>query len=251
MPVEKDAGRIRGMFAAISPRYDLLNHLLSLNVDRSWRRRTVRELRLTPGSLCLDVCTGTADLALELAAGVPRATVIGADFTSAMLRRGEEKRRRAGAAGLHLVAADTLRLPFRDATFDAVTVAFGIRNVCDLEGGIREMGRVLKPGGQAAILEFSRLERGPLAALFRWYFHRVLPRLGAWVSGTAEGARAYAYLPQSVDELPPAGPFARLVEGCGFAAVRSVRLTLGIAHLHLATRDPAPVEEQSPCLASA
>ncbi|MBI4602929.1 MAG: ubiquinone/menaquinone biosynthesis methyltransferase [Planctomycetes bacterium] len=237
---EKDPGAIRDMFAAISPRYDLLNHTLSLNVDRRWRRRVARELRLPPGALCLDVCTGTADLALELASspGAPR--VVGADFTREMLRIGEAKRRRRRAASVSLVLADTLALPFADGTFDAVTVAFGIRNVASLEAGIGEMRRVLRPGGRAAVLEFAELEGRWLRRAFRLYFHGVLPRLGAWISGSRSGARAYSYLPRSVGEFPAAGELRRTLERCGLTEARTVKLTFGIACLHVATRPPEP-----------
>jgi len=239
------------MFAEISSRYDFLNHLLSLNLDRRWRRRTVEALRLREGARVLDVCTGTGDLALELARAVRGSggSVVGSDFTIEMLRCGEEKRRRAGIERLRLVAADSLALPFADGSFDAVTVAFGIRNVADLERAIGELLRVLKPGGQAAILEFSPPERGLLRSLFEVYFRRVLPGIGRLVSGSD----AYSYLPASVGEFPSARGFAEKLAACGFEAVTFRKLTLGVAVLHLAWRPVRAVEkavaarEGAPC----
>ena len=230
------------MFAEIAPRYDFLNHFLSLNVDRRWRRRAVRALGLEPGARVLDICTGTADLALELEQALRPSggRVVGSDFTPEMLRIGEAKRRRSGAASLRLVAADSLALPFADGSFDAVTVAFGIRNVCDLASGLREMLRVLKPGGQAAILEFSPPERGLLRGVFELYFRKVLPAIGHWVSGS----KAYVYLPESVGEFPSVRRFAEILRECGFDPVTATKLTLGVAVLHVgrkpaATREPA------------
>ena len=231
----KDRARIRRLFAEISPRYDLLNHLLSANRDRSWRRRVVAELSLPPGGRVLDICTGTGDLALEIAARV-QGRVIGTDFTPEMVRRGEEKRRRRRTRNLTFLIADSLRLPFPDATFDVVTVAFGIRNVCDLAAGLNEMLRVLRPGGEAAILEFSSPRDGWFGRVFRLYFRHVLPRLGGWISGVAAGGEAYSYLPASVGEWPSPAEFSRQLELSGFTGVRFVPLTLGVSVLHLAAR---------------
>jgi demethylmenaquinone methyltransferase/2-methoxy-6-polyprenyl-1,4-benzoquinol methylase len=243
MAVDKDAGSIRRMFADISPRYDFLNHFLSLNLDRSWRRRVARELALEKGARVLDVCTGTADLALELARGISPALggrVVGSDFTPEMLRLGAVKRaRRAGGSepcGVELCQADALRLPFADGTFDAVTVAFGIRNVSDLDAGLREMRRVLRPGGKAAVLEFSTPRSRWLRGAFLWYFHRVLPRLGGWVSGSQAGRRAYSYLPRSVSEFLSPEELSRRLEGAGFTRARCVPLACGVAAIHVAER---------------
>lgn len=235
--IRKDPGRIRQMFAEISPRYDFLNHLLSLNIDRGWRRRAVRELALRPQSRVLDLCTGTADLALELAGAVrgPEGFVVGTDFTPEMLRIGERKRRKAGVERLTLLAADALALPFPDSCFDAVTVAFGIRNVCSLEGCLAEMKRVLRPGGQVAILEFSPPQRGVLRKGFELYFHGALPAIGRLFTGSS----AYSYLPRSVGEFPGVERFAQVLSDAGFEAVRWKKLTLGVAVLHLARR-PIP-----------
>lgn len=222
------------MFAEISPRYDFLNHFLSLNIDRAWRLKAVRALHLPRSAIVLDTCTGTADLALLLARELQPlgGRVIGCDFTPEMVRIGELKRKKAGAANLRLLVADSLALPFPAGRFDAVTVAFGIRNVCDLKAGVCELLRVLKPGGQVGILEFSPPERGILRAGFEVYFRKVLPTLGRWVSGSS----AYAYLPESVGEFPPAARFAALLGECGFEDIRIAKLTFGVAVLHVARK---------------
>jgi len=248
--IEKDAAVIRSMFAAISPRYDLLNHVLSLNIDRSWRRRTVRALRLDPSSRVLDVCTGTADLAFELAEAVDPlqgGQVIGGDFTEEMIRIAARKRgeRRLESPGLCI--ADTMHLPFADGSFDAVTVAFGIRNVVSLEAGLEEMLRVLRPGGQAAILEFTTPKLKVVRTLYQTYFHRVLPRVGAWLSGSSAGRSAYRYLPNSVSEFPKPDELSTQLKGCGFVDANYESLTCGVACLHLATK---PVGRARPSLAS-
>lgn len=234
MTVEKDPARIRRMFAEISPHYDFLNHFLSLNLDRRWRRQTVASLRLPAGARVLDLCTGTGDLALAMARdrGAVDWSIVGSDFTLEMLRRGETKRRHAALESVRFLAADALALPFADASFDAVTVAFGIRNVVDLGLGMDEMRRVLKPGGQAAILEFSPPRRGVLRGLFEFYFRRLLPAIGRLCSGST----AYSYLPQSVSEFPSVERFVDLLVEHGFERVRSTQLTLGVAVLHLAWR---------------
>jgi len=236
------------MFARIAPRYDLLNHLLSLNIDRSWRRRAVRRMRLHPGAKVLDICTGTGDLALEVRKVVSPAEgglVVGTDFTPEMLRIARRKGRRLEA--LHFVMADALELPFRSSCFDAVTVSFGIRNVRFLERCLDEMLRVLVPGGVAAILEFSALKGGWIGRAFHFYFHHILPRIGGWVSGSAQGREAYAYLPRSVEGFPSPAALLIALRNRGFTEVRSKAFTFGIAVLHLANRpggaQPAAIEE--------
>jgi demethylmenaquinone methyltransferase/2-methoxy-6-polyprenyl-1,4-benzoquinol methylase len=216
---EREAARaVRQMFAGIAPRYDLLNHLLSLNRDRVWRRRAARALapRLAPaGSRALDLCCGTADLALELAR-VSQGAVVGSDFVHGMLLLAQEKVRRADA-NLQLVEADALNLPFADESFDVVTAAFGFRNLANYQRGLEEILRVLKRGGEAGILEFALPRRGLFAGLYRFYFHRVLP----WIGGLVSGSRAtYSYLPASVEKFPDCDGFARWMESAGFKNVR-------------------------------
>jgi demethylmenaquinone methyltransferase/2-methoxy-6-polyprenyl-1,4-benzoquinol methylase len=241
--VGKDPSRIRRMFAGIARRYDLLNRLLSLDVDRSWRRRAVKLLDPRPGEKILDVCTGTADLALAIAraaAGRPGggASVVGADFCPEMVRLGEAKRRRATGGGedrVTLAVADALRLPFPDGAFDAAAVAFGIRNLPDPRAGFREMMRVLRPGGRAAILEFTRPPGRWFRALFGLYFRNVLPRIGRLISRAPEpeARDAYSYLRDSVEAFPDPRAIAAEMEAAGLEDVRFELLSKGIACIHL------------------
>lgn len=221
--------QIQRMFAAIAPRYDLLNHLLSLNIDRHWRRYTARRLAPVlsrPGARALDICCGTADLSLELSRYAP---VIGLDFCHPMLVRGGEKIARRRAAVV-LAEGDALHLPFPDDRFDAVTIAFGLRNLESPQRGLREMYRILKSGGRAAILEFSRPIVPVFSHLFGLYFKHILPRVGALVSGV-DGP--YQYLHDSVQSFPEQQELARQMEDVGFVNVTYHNLTGGIAALHL------------------
>lgn len=222
------------MFAAIAGTYDPLNHFLSFNQDKAWRKAAVEAAGARPGDLVLDVCTGTGDLAMELSRAVgPAGRVVGTDFCEAMVRLGLPKVE-SERAPVRLGVADTLRLPFRDATFRAVTVGFGIRNVADLEGGIREMARVTAPGGRIAILEFTQ----PSNPLFRFvyyvYFLIILPILGNLVTGGKRNA--YGYLPRSVLKFPDRDRLRRIVEGCGLRDVHVVARSLGIITIHVGTR---------------
>lgn len=225
----KRGTRISRMFDRIAPTYDFLNHLLSANVDRAWRRRTVERLRLTGTERVLDACTGTGDLAVALAEGGAR-EVVGSDFAPEMVARAQAK---AGSR-VRFVVADTTRLPFGDREFDAATVGFGVRNLEDLDAGLRELCRVLRPGGRLAVLEFSRPSNPAFRALYFLYFMLVLPLVGNLVSGGAENA--YAYLPRSVLAFPDPAALTERLRRAGFSAVDVVPLTFGIAHLHLATR---------------
>ena len=227
------AHRVRQMFASIAPRYDLLNHLLSFGTDIYWRRATVGEVRgilSRPGSRTLDLCCGTGDLTLALqhSAKENRGAVLGADFCLPMLQMGERKFRRASIVN-PLLAADALDLPFAERTFDLVTSAFGFRNLASHEAGLREIFRVLKPGGEVAILEFSHVRTPIVGPLFRIYFRSVLPRLGAWVSGV-EGP--YKYLPDSVGRFPDQAQLRQMMEECGFTSVRYRNFFGGVAALH-------------------
>ena len=231
-PLNKSPDRIAGMFDAIAPRYDLLNRLLSAGIDRRWRARAIASLQLTGRESVIDVCTGTADVALEARAQAAR--ILGVDFAGAMLALGLQKVRRAGAERrITLVRGDAMRLPVADKSADAVTVAFGIRNVQRPEVGCAEMARVLRPGGRLAILEFGMPRIPGLAALYRWYFSRVLPFIGRRISGHTG---AYTYLPASVGTFPPPAEFMTILRQAGFAQIRADPLTFGIVYLYTAVK---------------
>lgn len=220
------------MFGAIAPTYDLLNHLLSLNVDRLWRHRAVEALHPRPGEVVVDLCTGTGDLALAL--GRRGARVLGVDFSRPMLERA---RRKGGGRPFRWVLGDALRLPLRDRCADGITVAFGVRNFEDLPAGLQEMARVLKPGGRLVVLEFSQPRPGCFGFLYRLYFQKVLPAVGHVVSGVRG---PYGYLPATVDLFPGPEAFAELLREAGFGAVVQRPLTGGIATLHAARREGGP-----------
>ncbi len=222
------------MFAGIAPRYDLLNHLLSANRDRGWRRSTVLAAGVAPGERVLDVCTGTADLAVEWATALgPRGRVVGTDFCEAMVRLGREKVRDS-AAGVRLGVADTLRLPFRDGSFAAASVGFGIRNVADLGAGLREMVRVVRPGGRVLVLEFTRPGNPVFRFVYYVYFLLLLPLLGNVVSGSRRNA--YGYLPRSVLTFPDRHRLARHMEEAGLRDVQVRDLSLGIVTVHVGVK---------------
>ena len=219
------------MFDAIAPRYDLLNHLLSAGIDRRWRTRAIRTLQLTGRETLVDVCTGTADIALG-AHGAAR--VVGVDFAGAMLGLGLQKIRRAGEdRRIALVRGDALKLPVADDAADAVTIGFGIRNVQNPAVGCAELARVLRRGGRLAILEFGMPRLPGVRALYEWYFNRVLPFIGGRISGHGG---AYSYLPASVGSFPPPAEFVTVLRQAGFADVRAVPLTFGIVYLYTAVK---------------
>ncbi|MDH5198443.1 MAG: ubiquinone/menaquinone biosynthesis methyltransferase [Gemmatimonadota bacterium] len=218
------------MFTAIAPRYDLLNHLLSLNVDRGWRRTAVARLAWdrTPAGTFLDACAGTLDLAAELATQSGfKGHVVGADFVVPMLRLGREKGR-----GIWAVGADTLRLPFGDAVFDGGTVGFGIRNLVDVDAGFSELRRVLRPGARLVVLDFTLPSAAPVRAFYLFYFRRVLPLIGRVVSKHTD---AYTYLPDSVLQFPTPEALAERMTRAGFTEVGYERVTLGVAAVHWGT----------------
>lgn len=236
MPVDKSARRVREMFGEIAGRYDLLNHLLSAGIDRWWRRRTVRVVPPQAGSPVLDVCTGTADLALAYwRAGGCRVPVVGTDFCRPMLAIARQKVRRARAGGwVHLIEADAQRLPFADNTFGVVSVAFGLRNVQDTEAALGEMARVCRAGGKVAILEFAMPRPRLLRAVYGWYFRHVLPRVG---QALARNRRyAYHYLPASVGEFPQGESLCRQLTAAGLEQPACHWLTWGIAALYVGTK---------------
>lgn len=230
----KEPDRIAGMFDAIAPRYDLLNRLLSAGFDQRWRARALRELALTESDVLVDVCTGTADVAVA-ASRLPRAPkrVIGLDFSAEMLRRGLQKVRRARRDAILLVHADATRLPLADQSADAATIAFGIRNVQQPALACRELARVIRPNGRIAILEFGLPRSAWFRRMYLWYAEHVLPRVGALVS---KHRSAYAYLPESVGRFPPPEQFGQLLQDSGFPHVAIVPLTLGIVYLYVARK---------------
>jgi len=233
---DKSPARIAGMFDAIAARYDAVNHLLSAGFDRRWRRRAIRELRLAGTERVLDMCTGTADLAIEAATSRrgPARQVIGMDFAGEMLRLGRMKLQDRGLdRRVHLARADATRMPLPDASFDAVTVGFGIRNVLDSAGACREFHRVLRPGGRLAILEFGSPNTPGLRELYGWYFRRILPGLGRLLSKHGD---AYSYLPASVAQFPAPDGFLEVLRRAGFRKARYLPLTFGVVYLYLAER---------------
>jgi len=226
--------RISAMFDDVAPRYDLLNHLLSAGIDYLWRRRAIRSLTLTGRECALDLCAGTGDLAIAACTARPGAArVVGVDFSAAMLALGLAKlRRKRLESAIELVRGDASRIPLAAASVDVATIGFGIRNVDDRAAALREILRVLKPGGRLAILEFAM----PTAQLFRYlylsYLRHILPRIGRWISGNAT---AYSYLPASVDAFEPR-TFMELLRQCGFVEVQADPMTFGSVFLYTAKR---------------
>ena len=233
--VTKSPERIAGMFDAIAGRYDLLNHLLSAGIDRRWRRKAIGSLALTGRENVLDLCTGTADLAIEARTAAPAAArVVGVDFAGAMLLVGQEKLRARRLAGpVALVRGDASRIPLADGWADAVTIGFGIRNVDDTLAACREMHRVLRPGGRIAILEFAIPPTPLVRAVYLWYFNSVLPLIGRAVS---RHNAAYGYLPASVSAFASPDEFVNILRQSGFSAVEASPLTLGIVYLYTGNR---------------
>jgi demethylmenaquinone methyltransferase/2-methoxy-6-polyprenyl-1,4-benzoquinol methylase len=230
--LDKAPARIRAMFDQISPRYDFLNHLLSLNTDVLWRRRAAG--RLEKPLLVLDVCSGTGDMALELRRRWG-ARVVGSDFALRMLEVGRLKAARKGLArAVSFLQADTLRLPFRDGAFDAATVAFGIRNVVDTDGGVAEMARVVRPGGKVLILEFTTPRNALLRRGYLAYFGHVLPRVGRMIARSE--IDAYRYLPDSVAKWPLPDELKARMERSGLRDVGYDLVFGGVAAIHVGTR---------------
>jgi len=237
MKARPDGKAVQQMFAEIAPRYDFLNHFLSASIDRRWRKVAVARagacLKGKTQPVCLDLCSGTGDLAIEMNRGL-NVPVVASDFCHPMLVRGLEKVRHVGRDGfIPVIEADSLVLPFASETFDVATVAFGLRNLEDAKEGLVEMKRVLKPGGAAIVLEFSRPVIPVFRQLFEFYFHHVLPHVGALISGQNS---AYRYLPTSVRRFPAQKELAAMMESVGFKDVGYRNLSGGIAALHWGTK---------------
>jgi demethylmenaquinone methyltransferase/2-methoxy-6-polyprenyl-1,4-benzoquinol methylase len=224
------AEAVREMFTSIAPRYDLLNHVLSFNVDRLWWRRAARcfaHILVRPNARVLDLCCGTGDMAFALRrqAAKTQIRILGADFSHAMLQRARYK---PGGAQVRWVEADALQLPFRDGSFDLVTSAFGFRNLADYDAGLREIIRVLKPGGECGLLDFGE-PKGMLGKAYRIYFRHVLPRVGTLISGVSG---PYLYLPASVERFPAPGEMVGRMQASGFSQAEWKPYTFGIAGLY-------------------
>jgi demethylmenaquinone methyltransferase/2-methoxy-6-polyprenyl-1,4-benzoquinol methylase len=248
---EREASaRVQGMFSQIAPRYDFLNHFLSFSLDHVWRRRTARKFRhivRQTDSRVLDLCCGTGDMTFALEKtrmralrdrGAHRFPLVGSDFAQPMLDRAHRKAA-AHTKGAVFATADAMNLPFANNSFDLVTTAFGFRNLVNYEAGLREIARVLQPGGQLGILEFSEPASGVMAALFRFYFKFILPVIGGVISGSGE---AYRYLPKSVSRFPGPAALAKLMEKVGFERVEIASWNFGSVVLHSARLPKAPDE---------
>lgn len=221
---------IPDMFSGIAPRYDLLNHFLSLNVDRVWRRRLVEAAGVPDGGRVLDACAGTGDVAIALVEHSGAADVVAVDLSGEMTRIGREKVRRANHAGrIQFAEGDVLDLPFRTGCFDAVTIAFGLRNLADCAAGLSEMARVLKPGGRIAVLEFAPPSGRVWSAAYAFYLHKIIPPVGRVISGSKE---AYNYLASSVDGFLPPERLLGLMARSGFRNLSAKSLTGGIVFVY-------------------
>lgn len=247
--VDKSGDRVREMFRQIAPRYDAMNHLLSLSIDRYWRWRTVRRLRIDGDRPVLDTCTGTGDLAIAIAERLRRNSsktrVIATDFCLAMLEIARDKQAKweESLQRVQFIEADSQALPFADDTFQCVTVAFGLRNVSDTDRGLQELTRVCHPGGQIVVLEFSQPVLPIVKQLYGLYFRYVLPRIGQWLARNDKSA--YEYLPDSVGQFPYGQALADRMTAAGMTDVRFTRLTLGVATFYEGTK-PAAVSPSKP-----
>lgn len=245
--VDKSNARVQEMFRQIAPRYDAMNHVLSMNVDRYWRRRAVRQLNLEPNLPVLDTCTGTGDLALAIAKAAPAGVdVVGSDFCNAMLEIARDKRVSLPSErrDVDFIEADSQALPFSDDHFQCVTVAFGLRNVADTDIGLREMVRVCRPGGQVLILEFSRPTMIGLKQFYNFYFKHILPRIGQLFARNDKSA--YEYLPESVGQFPDGQALADRMVVAGLTDVSFTPLTFGVATLYVGLKPETAETESHP-----
>lgn len=227
------AGQVNRMFDRVAGRYDALNSVMTAGLHHRWRERAAERAELAPGESALDICCGTGDLTLELAGRVaPSGHVVGCDFSEPMLDLAREKARERGADGVRFEWADALSLPYDAGRFDAVTVGFGIRNLADLERGLAEMARVLRPGGRLVVLEITQPTRPPLSTFFSLWFDRIVPLLGSFSDDT----EAYAYLPESVRSFPDPNRLAGLMHDAGIERIRWTVLAGGIIAIHSGIR---------------
>jgi demethylmenaquinone methyltransferase/2-methoxy-6-polyprenyl-1,4-benzoquinol methylase len=230
---EQFAGQVRSMFDRIAGVYDVMNTAMTAGLHHRWRERAADRAELEPGEVALDVCSGTGDLALALADRVgPHGRVVGSDFSEPMLDLAREKASERGVEQVRFEWADALALPYEEESFDAVTVGFGVRNLADLEHGILEMTRVLRPGGRLVILEITQPQRPPLSTFFALWFDRLVPMLGT-LAGDRE---AYAYLPESVKRFPPPEGLASVMARVGLERIRYTVLAGGIIAIHSGVR---------------
>ena len=234
---EEEASRwVRGMFGRVAGRYDLLNHLLSFNLDKSWRAHTVErvaDVMARPGAKVLDLCCGTGDVLLSLAERPSGAAIFGSDFCHPMLIEAQRKIA-AHKVRSPLFEADALALPLASQSLDLITIAFGFRNLTNYRHGLDELARVLKPGGALAILEFSQPTNRIFAGLYKFFSTRVLPWVGGMISGSRD---AYSYLPESIKKFPGAEGLAEQMRAAGFSSVEFERLTFGAVALHLGKKE--------------
>lgn len=233
--VDKSGERVRKMFGEIAPNYDRMNHLLSMNIDKLWRRKAVKVLQPNRTDPILDCCTGTGDLAFAFErATEQQVPITAADFCEEMLDVGRDKISSHKSKQVTFVQADTMEMPFESDHFQIVSAAFGLRNVADTDQGLREMTRVCKPGGQVAVLEFSTPRRQPIRGAYQWYFKNILPRIGQALA--RNDSSAYSYLPDSVSEFPDYEALVERMIGAGLKSARFMPLTFGIATLYIGNK---------------
>ncbi len=233
-PLDKSSDRVREMFAQIAGKYDLMNHLLSLNIDKYWRSATVKRVPIVGTDPILDLCTGTGDLAFEFRKYHPEVPIIGADFCNEMLDVARQKKAKRKVNDVEFIEASAMELPFETERFQVVSVAFGIRNVEKTEQGLQEIVRVCKTGGRVAILEFSRPYLWPLSSIYNFYFRHVLPRVGQMMAKNDKSA--YEYLPSSVSQFPSGQDFADQMTAAGLSDIQIFPMTLGVATLYLGVK---------------